>query len=152
MVYSNICSNVSLHLIFSFLWLRSRSLLKSRRISGRLYEIRVHPIQSLHCAPSQSTGKVAFILYICMSFWLFDLIILLILSSFRLVVLKRVYSKSRFLLKCTYCSNFWLFSVFRNCSVFFVNTMKVSGVQTMLFCSPLAFILWTKTFFKITSM
>lgn len=43
---------------FCFLWLRSRSLLKSRRISGRLYEIRVHPIQSLHCAPSQSTGKV----------------------------------------------------------------------------------------------
>uniref|UniRef100_A0A8C9WUI2 Kinesin-like protein n=1 Tax=Sander lucioperca TaxID=283035 RepID=A0A8C9WUI2_SANLU len=28
--------------------IRSRSLLKSRRISGRLYEIRVHPIQSLH--------------------------------------------------------------------------------------------------------
>uniref|UniRef100_A0A671NB82 Kinesin-like protein KIF14 n=1 Tax=Sinocyclocheilus anshuiensis TaxID=1608454 RepID=A0A671NB82_9TELE len=54
-------SNVSVFLIFCFLWLRSRSLLKSRRISGRLYEIRVHPIQSLLCAPSQSTGKVAFI-------------------------------------------------------------------------------------------
>ncbi|XP_016382604.1 kinesin-like protein KIF14 [Sinocyclocheilus rhinocerous] len=40
----------------SFSRRRSRSLLKSRRISGRLYEIRVHPIQSLHCAPSQSTG------------------------------------------------------------------------------------------------
>ncbi|KAM9503582.1 kinesin-like protein KIF14 isoform 2-T2 [Salvelinus alpinus] len=32
----------------SFSRRRSRSLLKSRRISGRLYEIRVHPIQSLH--------------------------------------------------------------------------------------------------------
>ncbi|XP_043079875.1 kinesin-like protein KIF14 [Puntigrus tetrazona] len=40
----------------SFSRRRSRSLLKSRRISGRLYEIRVHPIQSLHCAPSQSSG------------------------------------------------------------------------------------------------
>lgn len=40
----------------SFSRRRSRSLLKSRRISGRLYEIRVHPIQSLHCTPSQSTG------------------------------------------------------------------------------------------------
>ncbi|XP_052395563.1 kinesin-like protein KIF14 isoform X2 [Carassius gibelio] len=40
----------------SFSRRRSRSLLKSRRISGRLYEIRVHPIQSLHCAPSRSTG------------------------------------------------------------------------------------------------
>uniref|UniRef100_A0A8C2A6D8 Kinesin-like protein KIF14 n=1 Tax=Cyprinus carpio TaxID=7962 RepID=A0A8C2A6D8_CYPCA len=40
----------------SFSRRRSRSLLKGRRISGRLYEIRVHPIQSLHCAPSQSTG------------------------------------------------------------------------------------------------
>ncbi|XP_016331019.1 kinesin-like protein KIF14 isoform X2 [Sinocyclocheilus anshuiensis] len=40
----------------SFSRRRSRSLLKSRRISGRLYEIRVHPIQSLLCAPSQSTG------------------------------------------------------------------------------------------------
>ncbi|KAK2907037.1 hypothetical protein Q8A67_006022 [Cirrhinus molitorella] len=40
----------------SFSRRRSRSLLKSRRISGRLYEIRVHPIQSLHCAPSQPTG------------------------------------------------------------------------------------------------
>ncbi|XP_016129300.1 kinesin-like protein KIF14 [Sinocyclocheilus grahami] len=40
----------------SFSRRRSRSLLKSRRISGRLYEIRVHPIQSLHCGPSQSTG------------------------------------------------------------------------------------------------
>uniref|UniRef100_A0AAQ4NX01 Kinesin-like protein KIF14 n=1 Tax=Gasterosteus aculeatus aculeatus TaxID=481459 RepID=A0AAQ4NX01_GASAC len=36
--------------------IRSRSLLKSRRISGRLYEIRVHPIQSLHNGPSQSAG------------------------------------------------------------------------------------------------
>lgn len=36
---------------------RSRSLLKSRRISGRLYEIRVHPIQSLHSGSSQSAGK-----------------------------------------------------------------------------------------------
>uniref|UniRef100_A0A8C5DQZ5 Kinesin-like protein KIF14 n=1 Tax=Gouania willdenowi TaxID=441366 RepID=A0A8C5DQZ5_GOUWI len=35
---------------------RSRSLLKSRRISGRLYEIRVHPIQSLHNGSSQSVG------------------------------------------------------------------------------------------------
>uniref|UniRef100_A0A8C9QWU7 Kinesin-like protein KIF14 n=1 Tax=Scleropages formosus TaxID=113540 RepID=A0A8C9QWU7_SCLFO len=34
---------------------RSRSLLKSRRISGRLYEIRVHPIQSLHNS-SQHAG------------------------------------------------------------------------------------------------
>uniref|UniRef100_A0A673IXC8 Kinesin-like protein KIF14 n=1 Tax=Sinocyclocheilus rhinocerous TaxID=307959 RepID=A0A673IXC8_9TELE len=41
-------SKVSGSLFFCFLWLRSRSLLKSRRISGRLYEIRVHPIQSLH--------------------------------------------------------------------------------------------------------
>uniref|UniRef100_A0A667XDF8 Kinesin-like protein KIF14 n=1 Tax=Myripristis murdjan TaxID=586833 RepID=A0A667XDF8_9TELE len=32
----------------SLISLSSRSLLKSRRISGRLYEIRVHPIQSLH--------------------------------------------------------------------------------------------------------
>ncbi|XP_077082754.1 kinesin-like protein KIF14 isoform X1 [Siphateles boraxobius] len=40
----------------SFSRRRSRSLLKGRRISGRLYEIRVHPIQSLHCGPSQSTG------------------------------------------------------------------------------------------------
>lgn len=32
-------------------------MLKSRRISGRLYEIRVHPIQSLHNGPSQSAGK-----------------------------------------------------------------------------------------------
>lgn len=37
--------------------IRSRSLLKSRRISGRLYEIRVHPIQSLHSSSSQSAGK-----------------------------------------------------------------------------------------------
>uniref|UniRef100_A0A8C2ZZY8 Kinesin-like protein KIF14 n=1 Tax=Cyclopterus lumpus TaxID=8103 RepID=A0A8C2ZZY8_CYCLU len=36
--------------------IRSRSLLKSRRISGRLYEIRVHPIQSLHNGSSQSAG------------------------------------------------------------------------------------------------
>ncbi|XP_042367975.1 kinesin-like protein KIF14 [Plectropomus leopardus] len=35
---------------------RSRSFLKSRRISGRLYEIRVHPIQSLHNSSSQSAG------------------------------------------------------------------------------------------------
>ncbi|KAM4629240.1 kinesin-like protein KIF14 [Polymixia lowei] len=40
----------------SFSRRRSRSLLKSRRISGRLYEIRVHPIQSLHSGPSQSSG------------------------------------------------------------------------------------------------
>ncbi|CAL8309783.1 unnamed protein product [Lota lota] len=38
----------------SFSRRRSRSLLKSRRISGRLYEIRVHPIQSLHTGSSQS--------------------------------------------------------------------------------------------------
>ncbi|XP_041695950.1 kinesin-like protein KIF14 [Coregonus clupeaformis] len=41
----------------SFSRRRSRSLLKSRRISGRLYEIRVHPIQSLHKSnTSQSSG------------------------------------------------------------------------------------------------
>ncbi|KAM9357515.1 kinesin-like protein KIF14 [Symphorus nematophorus] len=40
----------------SFSRRRSRSLLKSRRISGRLYEIRVHPIQSLHNGSSQSSG------------------------------------------------------------------------------------------------
>ncbi|KAI3368680.1 hypothetical protein L3Q82_025675 [Scortum barcoo] len=40
----------------SFSRRRSRSLLKSRRISGRLYEIRVHPIQSLHNSSSQSVG------------------------------------------------------------------------------------------------
>ncbi|KAG9266797.1 kinesin-like protein KIF14 isoform X1 [Astyanax mexicanus] len=40
----------------SFSRRRSRSLLKSRRISGRLYEIRVHPIQSLNCTSSQSAG------------------------------------------------------------------------------------------------
>ncbi|XP_041863265.1 kinesin-like protein KIF14 isoform X2 [Melanotaenia boesemani] len=40
----------------SFSRRRSRSLLKSRRISGRLYEIRVHPIQSLLTGPSQSAG------------------------------------------------------------------------------------------------
>uniref|UniRef100_A0A8C7CY00 Kinesin-like protein KIF14 n=1 Tax=Oncorhynchus kisutch TaxID=8019 RepID=A0A8C7CY00_ONCKI len=41
----------------SFSRRRSRSLLKSRRISGRLYEIRVHPIQSLHNSnTSQSSG------------------------------------------------------------------------------------------------
>ncbi|XP_068446174.1 kinesin-like protein KIF14 isoform X2 [Clinocottus analis] len=40
----------------SFSRRRSRSLLKSRRISGRLYEIRVHPIQSLHTSSSQSAG------------------------------------------------------------------------------------------------
>ncbi|XP_017268937.1 kinesin-like protein KIF14 isoform X2 [Kryptolebias marmoratus] len=39
----------------SFSRRRSRSLLKSRRISGRLYEIRVHPIQSLSSS-SQSAG------------------------------------------------------------------------------------------------
>ncbi|XP_062279792.1 kinesin-like protein KIF14 [Scomber scombrus] len=38
----------------SFSRRRSRSLLKSKRISGRLYEIRVHPIQSLHNSSSQS--------------------------------------------------------------------------------------------------
>ncbi|XP_035379163.1 kinesin-like protein KIF14 [Electrophorus electricus] len=42
----------------SFSRRRSRSLLKSRRISGRLYEIRVHPIQSLHCSSSQSAGLI----------------------------------------------------------------------------------------------
>ncbi|XP_037626927.1 kinesin-like protein KIF14 [Sebastes umbrosus] len=40
----------------SFSRRRSRSMLKSRRISGRLYEIRVHPIQSLHSSSSQSAG------------------------------------------------------------------------------------------------
>ncbi|XP_059197955.1 kinesin-like protein KIF14 [Centropristis striata] len=40
----------------SFSRRRSRSLLKSRRISGRLYEIRVHPIQSLANCSSQSAG------------------------------------------------------------------------------------------------
>lgn len=40
----------------SFSRRRSRSLLKSRRISGRLYEIRVHPIQSLHNDSSQTNG------------------------------------------------------------------------------------------------
>ncbi|XP_035033401.2 kinesin-like protein KIF14 [Hippoglossus stenolepis] len=40
----------------SFSRRRSRSLLKSRRISGRLYEIRVHPIQSLHNGSSHSAG------------------------------------------------------------------------------------------------
>ncbi|XP_061636315.1 kinesin-like protein KIF14 [Phyllopteryx taeniolatus] len=35
---------------------RSRSLLKGKRISGRLYEIRVHPIQSLLKGSSQSDG------------------------------------------------------------------------------------------------
>ncbi|KAI1891501.1 hypothetical protein AGOR_G00144460 [Albula goreensis] len=40
----------------SFSRRRSRSLLKSRRISGRLYEIRVHPIQSLHHSSSQHSG------------------------------------------------------------------------------------------------
>ncbi|KAL1023324.1 hypothetical protein UPYG_G00039250 [Umbra pygmaea] len=40
----------------SFSRRRSRSLLKSRRISGRLYEIRVHPIQSLHNSTT-SSGK-----------------------------------------------------------------------------------------------
>ncbi|XP_054645283.1 kinesin-like protein KIF14 isoform X2 [Dunckerocampus dactyliophorus] len=35
---------------------RSRSLLKSKRISGRLYEIRVHPIQSLLKGSSHSDG------------------------------------------------------------------------------------------------
>ncbi|XP_029987200.1 kinesin-like protein KIF14 isoform X2 [Sphaeramia orbicularis] len=41
----------------SFSRRRSRSLLKSRRISGRLYEIRVHPIQSLHNGSSQSADS-----------------------------------------------------------------------------------------------
>uniref|UniRef100_A0A4W5MF70 Kinesin-like protein KIF14 n=1 Tax=Hucho hucho TaxID=62062 RepID=A0A4W5MF70_9TELE len=42
----------------SFSRRRSRSLLKSRRISGRLFEIRVHPIQSLHNSNlSQSSGN-----------------------------------------------------------------------------------------------
>ncbi|XP_066547887.1 kinesin-like protein KIF14 [Amia ocellicauda] len=41
----------------SFSRRRSRSLLKSRRISGRLYEIRVHPIQSLH--NSQYSGLMS---------------------------------------------------------------------------------------------
>lgn len=40
----------------SFSRRRSRSLLKSRRISGRLNEIRVHPIQSLQNGSSQSAG------------------------------------------------------------------------------------------------
>lgn len=40
----------------SFSRRRSKSLLKSRRISGRLYEIRVHPIQSLHNGSSQTAG------------------------------------------------------------------------------------------------
>ncbi|XP_069558309.1 LOW QUALITY PROTEIN: kinesin-like protein KIF14 [Brachyistius frenatus] len=40
----------------SFSRRRSRSLLKSKRISGRLYEIRVHPIQSLLNGSSQSAG------------------------------------------------------------------------------------------------
>ncbi|KAF6725150.1 Kinesin-like protein KIF14 [Oryzias melastigma] len=40
----------------SFSRRRSRSLLKSKRISGRLYEIRVHPIQSLHTASSHTAG------------------------------------------------------------------------------------------------
>ncbi|KAG7327749.1 hypothetical protein KOW79_009355 [Hemibagrus wyckioides] len=43
----------------SFSRRRSRSLLKSRRISGRLYEIRVHPIQSLNCPSSQPTGLIS---------------------------------------------------------------------------------------------
>uniref|UniRef100_A0A669C8G2 Kinesin-like protein KIF14 n=1 Tax=Oreochromis niloticus TaxID=8128 RepID=A0A669C8G2_ORENI len=43
---------------------RSRSLLKSKRISGRLYEIRVHPIQSLHSGSSQSAGKTHKKIYI----------------------------------------------------------------------------------------
>uniref|UniRef100_A0A3Q2PTP3 Kinesin-like protein KIF14 n=1 Tax=Fundulus heteroclitus TaxID=8078 RepID=A0A3Q2PTP3_FUNHE len=41
----------------SFSRRRSRSLLKTKRISGRLYEIRVHPIQSL-TKSSQSAGKM----------------------------------------------------------------------------------------------
>ncbi|MCJ8737974.1 hypothetical protein PDJAM_G00030330 [Pangasius djambal] len=43
----------------SFSRRRSRSLLKNRRISGRLYEIRVHPIQSLNCTSSQPTGLIS---------------------------------------------------------------------------------------------
>ncbi|XP_036375819.1 kinesin-like protein KIF14 [Megalops cyprinoides] len=42
----------------SFSRRRSRSLLKSRRISGRLYEIRVHPIQSLHPSSAQHSGLI----------------------------------------------------------------------------------------------
>ncbi|KAM3876365.1 kinesin-like protein KIF14 [Diretmus argenteus] len=42
----------------SFSRRRSRSLLKSRRISGRLYEIRVHPIQSLHKSSSNSAALI----------------------------------------------------------------------------------------------
>uniref|UniRef100_M3ZV09 Kinesin-like protein KIF14 n=1 Tax=Xiphophorus maculatus TaxID=8083 RepID=M3ZV09_XIPMA len=41
----------------SFSRRRSRSLLKTKRISGRLYEIRVHPIQSLTNS-SQSAGLI----------------------------------------------------------------------------------------------
>ncbi|KAM4738851.1 kinesin-like protein KIF14 [Anableps anableps] len=41
----------------SFSRRRSRSLLKTKRISGRLYEIRVHPIQSLTIS-SQSAGLI----------------------------------------------------------------------------------------------
>ncbi|MCI4383744.1 hypothetical protein PGIGA_G00030120 [Pangasianodon gigas] len=43
----------------SFSRRRSRSLLKNKRISGRLYEIRVHPIQSLNCTSSQPTGLIS---------------------------------------------------------------------------------------------
>ncbi|KAK7889810.1 hypothetical protein WMY93_025370 [Mugilogobius chulae] len=42
----------------SFSRRRSRSLLKSKRISGKLYEIRVHPIQSLHNGSSQNAGLI----------------------------------------------------------------------------------------------
>uniref|UniRef100_A0A3Q3JYI2 Kinesin-like protein KIF14 n=1 Tax=Monopterus albus TaxID=43700 RepID=A0A3Q3JYI2_MONAL len=42
----------------SFSRRRSRSLLKGRRISGHLYEIRVHPIQSLHSSSSHYGGLI----------------------------------------------------------------------------------------------
>ncbi|MFT7809049.1 kinesin-like protein KIF14 isoform X2 [Arapaima gigas] len=50
--------DISAPLSASFSRRRSRSLLKSRRISGRLYEIRVHPIQSLHNC-SQHAGMMS---------------------------------------------------------------------------------------------
>ncbi len=57
--------------------IRSRSLLKSRRISGRLYEIRVHPIQSLHNGSSQSAGKTLNkIVWPFPAFWLTWLIVM----------------------------------------------------------------------------
>lgn len=56
---NNECNHVTQLRIqmYFILDIRSRSLLKSRRISGRLYEIRVHPIQSLHNGSSQSAGR-----------------------------------------------------------------------------------------------